>query len=95
MPCSAAGGLILPLLLVGLIINSINTNDDNDDDDDDDNYDDHHDHHDFDDCDDHDTNGSRGSLILEDMQAVGVKEGEGGGQEGILIVLLLWSRTIL
>ena len=65
------------------------------DDDDDDNDDDHHDHHDFDDCDDHDTNSSRGSLILEDMQAVGVKEGEGGGQEGILIVLLVWSRAIL
>ena len=78
MPCSAAGGLILPLLLVGLIINSINTNDDNDDDDDDDdNHEDHHDNHDFDDCDDYDTNSSRGTLILEDMQAVGVKEGEG------------------
>ena len=79
MPCSAAGGLILPLLLVGLIINSINTNDDDDDDDDD--CEDHHDDHDFDDCDDHDTNGSRGSLILEDMQAVGVKEGEGQVKE--------------
>ena len=74
MPCSAAGGLILPRLLVGFIINSINTNDDNDDDDedDDDNYEDHHDNHDFDDCDDYDTNSSRGTLILQDMQAVGV-----------------------
>ena len=52
-------------------------------------------HHDFDDCDDHITNSSRGTLILQDMQAVGVKEGEGGGQEGILIVLLVWSRAIL
>ena len=33
-----------------------------------------------DDCDDRVTNSSRGSLILEDMQAVGVKEGEVKGR---------------
>ena len=49
-----------------------------------------------DDCDDHVTTSSRSSLILEDMQAAGVKEGEvKGGSVGNINCLPWGSRAIL